>query len=78
MNEVYEKYTLDSIKPEIDFMVDDCSENKAKVDAFIDSANVDKVVAQKDTIFSNSMIEALPLINSSFFFVSKLIIPIKS
>ena len=59
LKEVYEKYNLEDAQPEIDFMVDGGSENKAEVDVFINSANINKVIAQKDTIFSNSMIEAV-------------------
>ncbi len=38
-------------------MVDDGSENKADVDTFINTTNINKVIAQKDTVLSNSMIE---------------------
>ena len=40
-------------------MVDGGSENKAEVDTFIEASNINKVIAQKDVIFSNSMIEAV-------------------
>ncbi len=59
LKEIYEKYKLQTFNPEIEFMVDDGSENKAEVDTFIENSKINKVIAQKDVIFSNSMIEAV-------------------
>ena len=58
LKEVYEKYNQNT-DINIDFMVDDGSENKAEVDTFIESSNINKIIAQKDVMFSNSMIEAI-------------------
>lgn len=59
LREVYKKYKNQYSKSYINFMVDDGSENKAEVDDFIKTSRINKVVAQKDVIFSNSMIEAV-------------------
>jgi len=59
LKEVYDANNINDNDVEIDFMVDDGSENKAEVDTFIKNSKINKVVAQKDVIFSNSMIEAV-------------------
>jgi len=59
LKEVYEANNINEQDININFMVDDGSENKAEVDTFIESSNINKIVAQKDVIFSNSMIEAV-------------------
>ena len=56
---IYKKYGLENCMPEIDFMVDGGSENKSEVDTFIENSRINKIIAQKDIIFSNSMIEAV-------------------
>lgn len=59
LKEIYETYNINTSNTNIDFMVDNGSENKAEVDTFIESSNINKIIAQKDVIFSNSMIEAV-------------------
>ena len=58
LREVYEKYNLKK-KHDIIFMTDDGSENKAEVDDYIESINLQRLIAQKDITFSNSIIEAV-------------------
>ncbi len=55
LQEVYEKHKIYSAKNNVDFMVDDGSENKAEVDTFIENSKINKVIAQKDVIFSNNI-----------------------
>ncbi len=59
LKEVYDANNIDEEDVNIYFMVDGGSENKAEVDTFIENSKINKVVAQKDVIFSNSMIEAV-------------------
>jgi len=59
LKEVYEIYNINAATSNVDFIVDGGSENKAEVDTFIESTNINKVIAQKDVIFSNSIIEAV-------------------
>ena len=59
LQEVYEEYQLSDKETTVDFMVDNGSENKAEVDDFINSNSINKIIAQKDVLFSNSMIEAV-------------------
>ena len=72
LKEVYEKYKIQTAQSNIEFMVDDGSENKAEVDTFINTAKINKVIAQKDTIFSNSI--ACPELVSGIEAVNKRII----
>ncbi len=73
LKEVYNKYN-DNKNTTIDFMVDDGSENKAEVDTFIENSNINKIVAQKDVVFSNSMIEAVnKRIKYDFLFPAELL-----
>lgn len=72
LREVYETYN-NTANSNIDFIVDDGSENKAEVDTFIESIGINKVVAQKEILFSNSMIEAVnKRIKYDFLFPAKL------
>jgi putative transposase len=59
LKEVYERYKLENMNPEVDFMTDGGIENKAEVDTFIETHRINKIIAQKDVMFSNSMIEAV-------------------
>ena len=58
LREVYEKYNLKNRTDTI-LMTDDGSENKAELDDYIDSVNMQRLIAQKDVIFSNSIVEAV-------------------
>jgi len=55
----FEKYNLINIDKKVDLIVDDGSENKAEVDRYIENVNIRKLIAQKDILFSNSMVEAV-------------------
>jgi hypothetical protein len=44
---------------EQELMCDGGSENKGKVDGLLIERNIQKIIAQKDVVFSNSMIEAV-------------------
>ena len=57
LREVYEKYNLKN-KPDTILMTDDGSENKAEVDEYIQNINMQRLIAQKDVIYSNSMVES--------------------
>ena len=61
LKEVYEKYKLEQLLPFCDLLVDDGVENKGAVDEGIinEPLFINKLIAQKDIIFSNSMIEAV-------------------
>ena len=61
LKEVYEKYKLEQLHPFCDLLVDDGVENKGAVDEGIinEPLFINKLIAQKDIIFSNSMIEAI-------------------
>jgi len=59
LKEVLENYNINSLKQDVDFIVDGGSENKAEVDSFIQNSNINKVIAQKDIVYSNSMVEAV-------------------
>jgi len=58
LHEVYKKYNLTN-KPDTILMTDDGSENKAEVDEYISSINMQRLIAQKDIIFSNSIVESV-------------------
>lgn len=58
LQEVYEKYNLKNRSDTI-LMTDDGSENKAEVDEYIENINMQRLIAQKDVIFSNSIVEAV-------------------
>ncbi len=58
LQEVYAQYNLKN-KPDTILMTDDGSENKAEVDTFILSTPLKRIIAQKDVLFSNSIVEAV-------------------
>jgi len=57
MKEVHEKYRLKQLKP----IVDGDTENKGLLDANLDQpqVHIKKLIAQKDIVFSNILIEAV-------------------
>ncbi len=57
LQEVYNKYNIKS-KTGAVLMTDDGSENKAEVDEYIQSIHMKRLIAQKDIIYSNSMVES--------------------
>jgi hypothetical protein len=61
MSEVYEKYRLEQLKPVVDLIVDGGSENKGFLNTYLGQPHVhiNKLIAQKDIVFSNSMVEAV-------------------
>jgi putative transposase len=61
IREAYQRYNLHEVKPYIELICDDGSENKGKVDTFASdpSTNLRKLIAQSDIRFSNSMVEAV-------------------
>ena len=61
MREVYEKYRHNQLKPIVDLIVDDGSENKGMLDQYLNQTHVKihKLIARKDIVFSNSMVEAV-------------------
>jgi transposase InsO family protein len=61
ISEAYTRENFGDIPPYIDLITDDGSENKGKVNDFVnaDNSNIRKLIAQLDIIFSNSMIEAV-------------------
>ena len=75
IKEAYEKYDLGIIMPRIDLICDGGSENKGGVDVFVNQNdnNLNKLIAQTDIIFSNSMVEAVnKRIKYDFLFTEKL------
>ncbi|MGD2033807.1 MAG: DDE-type integrase/transposase/recombinase [Bacteroidales bacterium] len=75
ISEAYEKYKLKNINPHVDLICDGGSENKGPVDVFVDNydSNIQKLVAQTDIRFSNSMVEAVnKRIKYDFLFNTKL------
>ena len=64
------------VNPVIDLVCDGGSENKGKVDAFVNkpTSNIKKLIAQTDIIFSNSMVEAVnKRMKYDFLFTTKLL-----
>lgn len=61
IKEAYQEYDLGIIPPYIKLVTDGGSENKGVVDSFVNhsKSNIQKLVAQSDIIFSNSMVEAV-------------------
>jgi len=61
LKEVYEKYQLEQLRPFCNLLVDDGVENKGAVSKGIinEQMLINKLIAQKDIVFSNSMIEAV-------------------
>ncbi len=61
INEAYQRFNLEEINPYVDLITDGGSENKGLVTDFVDSpeVNLKKLIAKKDIIFSNSMVEAV-------------------
>jgi len=73
LKNAYERFNLAEYES-IDLIVDDGCENKAEVDNFTTKVNMNKLVAQKDIKFSNSMIEAVnKTIKYDFLFTKELI-----
>jgi hypothetical protein len=75
INEAYLKFNLDKINPYIDLVCDGGSENKGIVENFVNgkAGNIQKLVAQTDIIFSNSMVEAVnKRMKYDFLFTTKL------
>jgi putative transposase len=60
LREVWQKYNLAGMEKTVSLIVDDGPENKGEVTEFVmqPGVNIEKLIAQKDIIFSNSMIEA--------------------
>ena len=76
ISEAYLKYNLDKINPYVDLVTDGGSENKGPVNVFVErkDVNINKLVAQKDIIFSNSMVEAVnKRMKYDFLFTTKLL-----
>jgi putative transposase len=61
ISEAYNKYDLGEVPPYIELITDGGSENKGAVEDFVNrpNSNILKLIAQTDTIFSNSMVEAV-------------------
>ena len=61
ISEAYNQYKLKLITPLIRLITDDGSENKGMADEFISNQtdNMQRLIAQTDIIFSNSMVEAV-------------------
>jgi putative transposase len=76
ISEAYDKYHLNQINPVIDLICDGGSENKGEVDAYVNgpTSNIQKLIAQTDIIFSNSMVEAVnKRMKYDFLFTTKLL-----
>jgi len=74
--EAYKNYNLNAVVPGIDLITDGGSENKGDVDKFVNNpdTNIQKLVAQTDIIYSNSMVEAVnKRIKYDFLFREKLL-----
>lgn len=74
--EAYDKYHLNQVNPFIDLICDGGSENKGKVDSFVNKqvSNIQKLIAKTDIIFSNSMVEAVnKRMKYDFLFTTKLL-----
>lgn len=75
LHEAYEKYNLEQIHPYVDLVTDGGSENKGEVSQFIKSTDISirRLIAQKDIIFSNSMVEAVnKMLKYDFLFTVRL------
>ncbi|MDD3688052.1 MAG: DDE-type integrase/transposase/recombinase [Bacteroidales bacterium] len=61
ISEAYTRENFGDIPPYIDLITDDGSENKGKVNEFVnaENSNIRKLIAQLDIIFSNSMVESV-------------------
>ena len=61
LREVYVNYKLEQLHPFCDLLADDGVENKGAVDEgnINEEMLINKLIAQKDIVFSNSMIEAV-------------------
>jgi hypothetical protein len=61
MKEVYEKYRPSQLRLIVELIVDGGPENKGMLDKYINQTKVhiNKLIAQKDIVFSNSMVEAV-------------------
>lgn len=74
IREAYERFNLKEINPYVDIVCDDGSENKGKVDTLVNDSrnNLQKLVAQSDIVFSNSMVEAVnKRIKYDYLFVTR-------
>lgn len=60
IKEAYYKYDLHKVNTVVELITDGGSENKGQVENFVnrDDINMQKIIAQVDIIFSNSMVEA--------------------
>lgn len=73
--EAFHKYNLEKINPNVDLLTDDGSENKGAVDTFVNTPgmNIRRLIAQKDIICSNSMVEAVnKRLKYDFLFTTRL------
>ena len=59
LKEAQQNYKIANMQEKTELIVDAGIENKAEVDDYIENKNIDKIIAQKDIVFSNSMIEAI-------------------
>lgn len=76
ISEAYNKYELGKVPPYIELVTDDGSENKGAVDDFVNNpdSNIQKLIAQSDIVFSNSMVEAVnKRIKYDFLFTTNLL-----
>jgi len=76
INEAYQKFNLAKMDPSVDLVCDGGSENRGMVDVFVSSSgsNIQKLVAQTDIVFSNSMVEAVnKRVKYDFLFTARLL-----
>jgi len=61
MKEVYDKHKLKQLRPVVDLIVDGGPENKGSLDTYLNmpQVHIQNHIAQKDIVFSNSMVEAV-------------------
>jgi len=75
INEAYTKYYLEGVKPNIDLITDDGSQNKGLVDLFVNrpGGNMKRLVAHSDIVITKSMVEAVnKRIKYDFLFTTRL------
>lgn len=75
IQEAYQVYNLHKTSPYVELITDDGSENKGAVNEFVDNpgVNIRKLIAQKDIVFSNSMVEAVnKRLKYDFLFTTKM------
>ena len=76
ITEAYNKYDLGKVPPYIELITDGGSENKGAVENFVNKpkSNIQKLIAQTDIVFSNSMVEAVnKRIKYDFLFTANLL-----